>query len=82
MGAQELKTERLQLDRPVLADVAGVFAILGDPRTVEHNPSELLTDEVETAELWPGGPATGTNTASATGAPAAVVRIGSSAMSG
>ena len=39
------------LDRPDSADVPGVFAILGDPRTVEHNPSELLTDEADAAEV-------------------------------
>jgi len=51
VGVQELETERLRLERPVLADVAGVFAILGDPLTVEHNPSDLLNDEGDAAEL-------------------------------
>ena len=51
MLSPTLETERLRLDRPVPADAAGVFAILGDPRTVEHNPSDLLTDESEAVEL-------------------------------
>ncbi|MEP9364120.1 GNAT family N-acetyltransferase [Nocardioides sp. CN2-186] len=44
MGAQEIRTERLRLTRPVATDAAGVLAILGDPRTVEHNPSDRLED--------------------------------------
>jgi ribosomal-protein-alanine N-acetyltransferase len=51
VGAQELTTERLRLARPVSTDSAGVFAILGDPRTVEHNPSDRLRDQTEAAEL-------------------------------
>lgn len=51
MGAQELTTERLRLARPVVTDSAGVFAILGDPRTVEHNPSDRLEDRGAAAEL-------------------------------
>ncbi|MBM6406099.1 hypothetical protein JQN72_17845 [Phycicoccus sp. CSK15P-2] len=39
------------MTRPVEADSAGVFAVLGEPRTVEHNPSELLADEEDAAEL-------------------------------
>lgn len=57
MGGQELRTERLRLTRPVAADAAGVFAILGDPRTVEHNPSDRLEDSFEGADLvarWVG----------------------------
>src|SRR6476619_7044842 len=37
-----MRTERLLLARPLATDAAGVFAILGDPRTVEHNPSERV----------------------------------------
>jgi [ribosomal protein S5]-alanine N-acetyltransferase len=51
VGAQELRTERLRLTRPVATDSSGVFAILGDPRTVEHNPSDRLEDRGEAAEL-------------------------------
>ncbi|MDF1602020.1 GNAT family N-acetyltransferase [Nocardioides sp. YIM 152315] len=51
MGAQELRTERLRLTRPVASDSAGVFAILGDARTVEHNPSDRLEDLGDAAEL-------------------------------
>jgi [ribosomal protein S5]-alanine N-acetyltransferase len=51
VGAQELRTKRLRLTRPVATDSSGVFAILGDPRTVEHNPSDRLKDGGEAAEL-------------------------------
>ncbi|GAW51268.1 Acetyltransferase [Nocardioides sp. PD653] len=47
----ELRTARLRLTRPTATDAAGVFAILGDPRTVEHNPSDRLEDHGEAAEL-------------------------------
>src|SRR6476469_7111368 len=46
-----MRTERLLLARPLATDAAGVFAILGDPRTVEHNPSERLGDQGEASEL-------------------------------
>jgi len=46
-----MRTERLRLTRPAATDAAGVFAILGDPRTVEHNPSDRLGDHDEAAEL-------------------------------
>ncbi|WP_167736146.1 GNAT family N-acetyltransferase [Nocardioides sp. 503] len=51
MGAQELRTERLRLTPPVPNDAAGVFAILGDARTVEHNPSDRLADETAATAL-------------------------------
>ncbi|MDD9348726.1 MAG: GNAT family N-acetyltransferase [Mumia sp.] len=50
-GVQEMRTNRLRLTRPVARDSAGVFAILGDPRTVEHNPSDQLEDLDEATEL-------------------------------
>jgi ribosomal-protein-alanine N-acetyltransferase len=40
--AQEIRTERLRLARPVPTDAEMVLAILGDPRTVEHNPSDRV----------------------------------------
>lgn len=46
-----MRTKRLRLSRPLAADTAGVFAILGDPRTVEHNPSERLEGRGEAAQL-------------------------------
>lgn len=46
-----MRTERLRLTRPVPNDSTGVFAILGDARTVEHNPSDRLEDRGEAAEL-------------------------------
>ena len=51
MGAPEMRTERLRLTRPVVADSAGVLAILGDPRTVEHNPSDRVADHEKATEL-------------------------------
>jgi ribosomal-protein-alanine N-acetyltransferase len=51
VGAQELRTERLRLTPPVPSDAAAVLAILGDPRTVEHNPSDRLADEGEATAL-------------------------------
>ena len=51
VGAQELRTKRLRLTQPRATDSSGVFAVLGDPRTVEHNPSELLEDPGQAAEL-------------------------------
>ncbi|MGN6574892.1 MAG: GNAT family N-acetyltransferase, partial [Nocardioides sp.] len=51
MGSDETVTERLWLARPVVTDAPGVFAILGDPRTVEHNPSDRLETSGETAAL-------------------------------
>jgi RimJ/RimL family protein N-acetyltransferase len=35
----------------MVTDSAGVFAILGDPRTVEHNPSDRLEDRGAADEL-------------------------------
>lgn len=51
MGAREMRTERLRLTRPMATDWAEVFAILGDPRSVEHNPSDRLEDRSEAADL-------------------------------
>ncbi|CAN5606001.1 GNAT family N-acetyltransferase [soil metagenome] len=51
MAAQEMRTQRLCLTRPMATDSAGVFAILADARTVEHNPSDRLEDRGEAAEL-------------------------------
>ncbi len=46
-----MRTERLRLTRPMATDSVEVFAILGDPRTVEHNPSDLVEDRGAAAEL-------------------------------
>jgi RimJ/RimL family protein N-acetyltransferase len=51
VGAQEMRTERLRLTRPVATDAPEVFAILADPYTVEHNPSDRLENRGEAAEL-------------------------------
>lgn len=46
-----LSTTRLQLAAPTPADAPAVLAIAGDPRAVEHNPSDLLTDLTEAQDL-------------------------------
>lgn len=46
-----MRTARLELTRPTDSDSEGVFAILGDLRTVEHNPSERLAGRGDAAEL-------------------------------
>lgn len=51
MPPDPVLTTRLRLDVPTLDDAAGIFAILGDARTVEHNPSDRLADLVETRAL-------------------------------
>ncbi|VXB49021.1 GNAT family N-acetyltransferase [Nocardioides sp. AX2bis] len=51
MGAEDVTTERLCLTRPVAADAAGVFAVLGDLRTTGYNPSDALRDLVGAAAL-------------------------------
>ena len=47
----EMRTERLRLSRPTATDAADVFAILADPRTVEHNPSDRLEDLADAVAL-------------------------------
>lgn len=44
-------TSRLMMSRPTPADVAGVYAIAGDPGAVEHDPSDLLVNAQEASEL-------------------------------
>lgn len=46
-----LQTARLRLDPPVPGDAAAVLAIAGNPRAVEHNPSDLVSDQAEAEEL-------------------------------
>lgn len=46
-----LETARLHLSPPTRADVAAVLAIAGDPRAVEHNPSDLVTSVAQAEEL-------------------------------
>jgi len=46
-----LSTARLQLAAPTPADAVAILAIAGDPRAVEHNPSDLLTDLTEAQDL-------------------------------
>ncbi|WP_147916379.1 GNAT family N-acetyltransferase [Ruania zhangjianzhongii] len=46
-----LHTDRLRLDPPERGDAAAVLAIAGDPRAVEHNPSDLISDLAEAEDL-------------------------------
>src|SRR5690348_5567000 len=46
-----LHTGRLDLAVPAAVDAEAIFAILGDPATVTHNPSDLLADVAEAHEL-------------------------------
>lgn len=44
-------TARLRLGVPTLSDTAAILGIAGDPRAVEHNPADLITDIVAAEEL-------------------------------
>jgi len=44
MPIGEVGTARLVLRRPRAEDATGVLAVLGDPRSVEHNPSDRVDD--------------------------------------
>ena len=46
-----LRTARLRLDPPQARDAAQILEIAGDPRTVEHNPSDLLSGLPEAEDL-------------------------------
>lgn len=46
-----LSTARLRLTVPALSDAAAILVIAGDPRAVEHNPSDLIADLDEAEEL-------------------------------
>lgn len=49
--AAALHTGRLDLAVPTAGDAKAVFTILGDPATVAHNPSDLLSNVAEAHEL-------------------------------
>lgn len=51
MTPDRLSTERLALSPPEAGDAAAVFAVAGDPRTVAHNPSDMLMNEQAADEL-------------------------------
>ena len=51
-GIEGLLTTRLSLRRPTPADVGAILAIVGDPRTCEHNRSELITGPAQAEELY------------------------------
>lgn len=44
MGRERVETARLVLRRPLEQDAAFVLALLADPATTEHNPSDALED--------------------------------------
>lgn len=46
-----LSTARLQLDVPTPEDAPAILAVVGDPRAVEHNPSDLVADLHEARDL-------------------------------
>jgi len=48
---ESLSTVRLRLATPTPADAAAILAIAGDPRAVEHNPSDFVADLDEAQEL-------------------------------
>lgn len=50
-GHPVLRTARLCLDPPQIVDAAQILEIAGDPRAVEHNPSDLLSGLPEAEEL-------------------------------
>ncbi|GAA1947060.1 hypothetical protein GCM10009689_30300 [Brevibacterium antiquum] len=50
-GLPVLRTARLCLDPPQTEDAAQILEIAGDPRTVEHNPSDRLFGLPEAKEL-------------------------------
>ncbi len=63
-----LSTTRLQLAVPTPEDALAVLAIAGDPRAVEHNPSDLLADLTEAQDLVGRGSGIGVTGALDTGA--------------
>jgi ribosomal-protein-alanine N-acetyltransferase len=48
----KISTARLELDRPVPADLDAIFAILSDPQASRHNPSDLLTTYEQAERLF------------------------------
>ncbi|MEU9166703.1 GNAT family N-acetyltransferase [Streptomyces sp. NPDC048420] len=50
--AEELKTSRLRLRRPLAADVDVILAVHSDPEACAHNPSDALTRHEEAEELY------------------------------
>jgi RimJ/RimL family protein N-acetyltransferase len=48
----ELTTPRLTLRRPTAADTDLIHAVTGDPLACVHNPSDLLRDRAEAADLF------------------------------
>ncbi|MEV6909409.1 GNAT family N-acetyltransferase [Amycolatopsis sp. NPDC051071] len=50
-GAEELRTGRLLLSRPVPADLDAILALHTDPEACEHNPSDMLATREDADEL-------------------------------
>jgi ribosomal-protein-alanine N-acetyltransferase len=51
MVTESLTTVRLRLDAPAPQDAPAILAIIGDPKAVQHNPSDLVTDLAEAQDL-------------------------------
>ena len=49
--SEPLRTLRLTLRQPSVADIDAIYAIHSDPRACEHNPSDMLGSRQEAAEL-------------------------------
>jgi [ribosomal protein S5]-alanine N-acetyltransferase len=49
-----VRTDRLVLRPPASADGPSVYRLVGDPRTVEHNPSDLVRTQQEADALLQG----------------------------
>jgi ribosomal-protein-alanine N-acetyltransferase len=48
----KITTARLDLTRPVPADIDAIFKIIGDPEASRHNPSDRLTTRAEAEDLF------------------------------
>ncbi|TMR06901.1 GNAT family N-acetyltransferase [Nonomuraea turkmeniaca] len=52
LAEEDLRTARLSLRRPTVADVDAIFAIHSDPSTCLHNPSDALDRLDEAQDLF------------------------------
>jgi len=50
--AGDLRTRRLELRRPTLADLDAIFTITADPRTTAHNPSDAIGTRQDARDLY------------------------------
>ncbi|HWM00906.1 MAG TPA: GNAT family N-acetyltransferase [Actinophytocola sp.] len=49
---EELRTERLTLRRPILADIDAILAVHSDPLACAHNPSDALATRADAESLF------------------------------